>query len=55
MKKAEYFEGMRIHSGDAPGFKGHTIGPLWLKGNNIIAELSGSISQRWSAIGLYRH
>jgi hypothetical protein len=40
MKKSEYIEGMRIFSGDAPGFKGHTIGPLWLKDNQYYCRVA---------------
>jgi hypothetical protein len=39
MKKAEYRENLRIHSGDAPGFKGTTIGPLWLVGNQYYCRV----------------
>ncbi|MGL4421939.1 MAG: hypothetical protein ACRCZF_14830 [Gemmataceae bacterium] len=40
MKKSEYAEGLRIYSGDAPGFKGTTIGPLWLVGNQYYCRVA---------------
>ncbi len=40
MKKSEYAAGLRVHSGDAPGYKGTTIGPLWLVGNQYYCRVA---------------
>lgn len=40
MKKSEYNPGLRVFSGDAPGLKGTTIGPLWLVGQQYYCRVS---------------
>ncbi len=40
MKKSEYAAGLRVYSGDAPGYKGRTIGPLWLVGNQYYCRVA---------------